>query len=90
MITDDRLYELNEIANEIFEALACERYEPSERGAGWAPTDKGVDNVIAILGRAKAKIWPDSPAERRSFAIDRATCKARYVAKRLMGKGKTG
>lgn len=90
MISDDRLHELNEIANEIFEALACERYEPSERGAGWAPTDVGVEAVIGILGRAKAKIWKDSPSERRILAIARATWRAKCVAKRLIGKGGTG
>lgn len=47
--------ELESIANEIFEALATERYEPSERGAGWAPTDKGYDAVIEILRRCGAR-----------------------------------
>ena len=51
----NREEELNEIATEIFEALACERYEPSERGAGWAPTDKGIEDVIAILRKYNAR-----------------------------------
>lgn len=82
MISSERREELEAIAYEIFEALA---YEPSERGAGWAPTDKGVEAVVKILGRAKAKMWKESPAERRDFAIARAKWKAKTVAKRLMG-----
>lgn len=70
MISEERYEELNAIATEIFEALACERYEPSERGAGWAPTDKGYENVIHILSRAKAVLWDrESPAERRKAAL---------------------
>ena len=86
MISEERYEELDAIAIEIFDALACERYEPSERGAGWAPTEDGVKAVIEILGRAKAKMWKDSPSERRDFAIARATWKAKKVAKRLLGK----
>lgn len=85
MISEERYEELNAIATEIFEALACERYEPSERGAGWAPTDKGCEDVIDILARAKAKMRKDSPAERRDIAIAQAKCKAMKVAARLMG-----
>jgi hypothetical protein len=85
MISAERYEELNAIATEIFEALACERYEPSERGAGWAPTDIGYENVIAILARAKAKMWSDSPAEKRAIAIANAEAKAKRVAARLMG-----
>ena len=88
MISEERYKELNAIATEIFEALSCERYEPSERGAGWAPTDKGCEAVIEILGRAKAKMWRDSPSERRDFAIARAKWQAKVVAKRLMGEKK--
>jgi hypothetical protein len=87
MISEERYEELNAIATEIFESLACERYEPSERGAGWAPTDAGAEAVIAILARCKARMWQDSPAERRAFAITRRTWKAKTVAKRLLGKG---
>lgn len=87
MVSRERQEELYAIATEIFEALSGERYEPSERGAGWAPTDKGVEDVIAILGRAKARMWNDSPAERRDQAIARATWQAKKVAARLMGKG---
>lgn len=86
MINEERREELNAIATEIFEALACERYEPSERGAGWAPTDAGVQDVIDILARAKARMWKDSPAERRDLAIARATWKAKKVAEKLLGK----
>jgi len=49
MITPERREELEAIAYEIFDALSGERYEPSERGAGWAPTDKGYEDVIHIL-----------------------------------------
>ena len=88
MISEERMDELDAIANEIFDALSGERYEPSERGAGWAPTDAGVEAVIEILGRAKARMWRDSPSERRDFAIARAKWKAKLVAQRLLGRSK--
>lgn len=86
MISRERQDELYAIATEIFEALSCERYEPSERGAGWAPTDKGEEAVVAILGRAKARMWSDSPAEKRKFAIARRKEKAKKIAERLLGE----
>jgi len=87
VISPERREELEAIATEIFEALSGERYEPSERGAGWAPTDKGCEDVIAILARSRAKMWKDSPAEKRDLAIARRTWKAKKVAERLIGKG---
>jgi hypothetical protein len=51
----NREEELDNIAGQIFEALSSERFEPSERGAGWAPTDKGYDAVIEILRRCGAR-----------------------------------
>lgn len=51
----ERQEELESIANEIFDALSCERYERSERGAGWTVTDRGTEAVVEILARAKAK-----------------------------------
>jgi hypothetical protein len=93
MISAERQEELESIANEIFEALSCERYEPSERGAGWAPTDKGYENVIHILSRAKATMWDhESPAERRKAALaerKRQQKKAKKVAERLLSKDRT-
>jgi hypothetical protein len=88
MISPERQEELESIANEIFEALSGERFEPSERGAGWAPTDKGVEAVIAILGRAKASMWKDSPAEKRKYAIAKTKKQAQRVAERLLGGNK--
>jgi hypothetical protein len=89
MISEERYEELNSIATEIFEALACERYEPSERGAGWAPTDKGYQDVVHILSRAKAVMWDrESPAERRKAAIfirKQQQRKAKEIADRLLG-----
>ena len=90
MISKERREELEVIADEIISALSCERYEPSERGAGWAPTNAGYEAVIAILSRSKARMYKDSPAERRDFAIARANWKAKIVAERLMGKGGKG
>jgi len=90
MITPERREELEAIAYEIFDALSGERYEPSERGAGWAPTDKGYEDVIHILSRANAVLWDrESPAERRKAALaerKRQQKQAKLVAKRLMGK----
>lgn len=82
----ERQEELEVIANEIFEALSCERYEPSERGAGWTVTDAGTEAVVEILARAKAKPWRVSPAERRKVMIARARQRAKVVAKRLLGE----
>lgn len=85
----NREEELNDIADEIFDALSTERYEPSERGAGWAPTDKGCQDVIHILSRAKAVLWgKDSSAERRKAALykrKQQQKEAKKVAERLMG-----
>lgn len=83
MIQPERQEELEAIATEIFEALACERYEPSERGAGWAPTDKGHEAVIDILRRCKVRT---SPAERRKAALAYRAANAQKVAARLLGK----
>lgn len=87
MISKERREELEAIALEIFEA--CDWFEPSERGAGWAPTDKGYENVIHVLSRAKAVLWDrESPAERRKAALAerrRQQKKAKEVAKRLLG-----
>lgn len=85
MISPERREELEAIAYEIFDALSCERYEPSERGAGWAPTDKGYEDVIAVLARAKARLWRDSPAEKRKYAITKAKKQAKRVAEKLLG-----
>lgn len=86
MISAERKEELYAIACEIFEALSGERYEPSERGAGWAPTEAGEEAVVSILQRAKARMWRDSPSEKRDFAIARRTWKAKKVAERLLGE----
>ena len=91
MISKERREELEVIADEIISALSCERYEPSERGAGWAVTDEGYDAVIDILVRSKARLWKESSAERRAEAMARAAWKAKKVAKILLGNGnKTG
>jgi len=87
MLTPERRAELEAIADEIF--ANCDWFEPSERGAGWAPTDKGYENVIHVLSRAKAVLWDrDSPAERRKAALAerrRQQKQAALVANRLLG-----